>query len=289
MPTIISIVSTKGGVGKTTTSANLAGILADFGMRVLVIDADVQPSLSKYFEITERAPQGLSAVIKRGGIVQEDSISRTAIPNLDIIYSDAPDGSLQTWLKDREDRLMIMRRAMKSPALEPYTVVVIDTQGAVGELQKTAAMAADIMVSPIKPDVLSAGEFASGTLTMLTELNRLSEFSPELASGDLYALINDFERTTNSRDVTNTIRGQFAGHKKVRLLKTQIPHAAAYGAAATAQIPVHKYDRRKTGKGAENSAYMVMHQLAWELFPEIDQIYVDDISDAGETPTGEEA
>src|SRR5471032_3421628 len=134
MPTIISIVSTKGGVGKTTTSANLAGILADFGMRVLVIDADVQPSLSKYFEITERAPQGLTAVIKRGGIVQEDCISRTAIPNLDIIYSDAPDGSLQTWLKDREDRLFILRRAMKSPALEPYTVVVIDTQGAIGEL-----------------------------------------------------------------------------------------------------------------------------------------------------------
>jgi len=274
MPTVISFVSTKGGVGKTTLAANLAGILADYGMRVLAIDGDIQPSLSKYYPLHEQASYGLNAVITRGGSVHADSISRTTIANLDLIYSDAPDGSLQNWLRDREDRLMIMRRAMAGPLVQPYNVVVIDTQGAVGELQKTAAMAADYMISPIKPDTLSAGEFSSGTLGMLDDLNRLADFGEKFRSGDLYALINAQERNNNARVLTTVIRQKFAGHRKVRVLDTVVPSAAAYAAAATAQRPVHRYDRRPT---FANSAWHVMHQLVWELFPSLKDIYVDDV------------
>ena len=50
-PVVISAVSTKGGVGKTTLIANLAGLMADLGFRVLMVDADVQPSLTKYYEL----------------------------------------------------------------------------------------------------------------------------------------------------------------------------------------------------------------------------------------------
>lgn len=274
MPTTISVVSSKGGVGKTTTTANVAGILAAFGMKVLAIDADVQPSLSKSFEITRSAPHGLSAVIRRGGSILEDCISQTNIPNLDIIYSDA-DGALQSWLSDREDRLFILRRAIRSsPVLNAYSVVIIDTQGAKGWLQNTAAMAANFMLSPIKPDILSAREFSTGTLEMLTELNSLSDMSPELQSGELFALINDQERTNNSRDIANSIRLQFAGHKKVKVLATQIPHAAAYPAAMTQQVPVHAYGRDR----GPNSAWETMHRLIWELFPELNEIYVDEVA-----------
>lgn len=52
---VISVISTKGGVGKTTTAANLGGLVADTGLRVLLIDLDVQPTLSSYFELTHRA------------------------------------------------------------------------------------------------------------------------------------------------------------------------------------------------------------------------------------------
>jgi chromosome partitioning related protein ParA len=275
MPTTIAIVSSKGGVGKTTTTVNLGGILAAFGMKVLLIDADVQPSLSKSFELEYHASHGLSAVIRRGGSILEDSISRTRMPNLDIVYSDA-DGTLQAWLSDREDRLIILRRAIRNSAiLNAYNVILIDTQGAAGWLQNTAAMAANLMLSPIKPDILSAREFSTGTLKMLSELNSLSDMSPELQSGDLYALINDQERTNNSRDIANSIRLQFAGHPKVRVLTTQIPHAAAYPAAMTQQIPVHAYGRDRQ----PNSAWETMHRLVWELFPELNQIYVDEVTD----------
>ena len=51
----LTVLSTKGGVGKTTLTANLGALLADLGLRVLMIDADVQPSLSKFYPI----PRGL--------------------------------------------------------------------------------------------------------------------------------------------------------------------------------------------------------------------------------------
>jgi chromosome partitioning related protein ParA len=270
VPAVISFVSTKGGVGKTTVAANLGGLLAAFGLKVLAIDADVQPSLSKFFPVHYRSPRGLSAVVTSGGNPAADCISRTVFSNLDLIYSDTPDAELQAWLNRREDRLMILRRAMRSPLMEAYDVVLIDTQGAVGELQKSAAMAADIMVSPVKPDSLSAAEFATGTIAMLDDLNRLADFGELFRSGDLLALINAHERTTNARALAAVLRQRFSDHPKVRVLDTVVPSAAAYAAAATARVPVHDFDRRRS---FGNSAWNVMHRLAWELFPSLSNVY----------------
>ncbi len=64
-----TIASTKGGVGKTTLTANLGALLADMGLRVLLVDADVQPSLSKYFPLSPPQPvSGLTDVIVRGEV-----------------------------------------------------------------------------------------------------------------------------------------------------------------------------------------------------------------------------
>ncbi|REG58597.1 chromosome partitioning related protein ParA [Paraburkholderia sp. BL6669N2] len=284
MPVVISFVSTKGGVGKTTVAANLGGLLAAFGLKVLAIDADVQPSLSKFFPVHYRSSQGLTAVVTSGSNPSADCISRTIFSNLDLVYSDTPDAALQAWLNRREDRLMILRRAMRSPLVNPYDVVLIDTQGAVGELQKSAAMAADVMVSPVKPDALSAGEFTTGTIAMLDELNRLADFGASFRSGDLFALINAHERTTNARALAAVLRQRFIGHAKVRVLDTVIPSAAAYAAAASARVPVHDFDRRRR---FGNSAWNVMHRLAWELFPSLANVYAGaPPCSTGDTGTG---
>ena len=52
---VVSIISTKGGVGKTTTAANLGGLVADAGCAMLLLDLDVQPTLSSYYELAHRA------------------------------------------------------------------------------------------------------------------------------------------------------------------------------------------------------------------------------------------
>ena len=75
----IGVVSTKGGVGKTTLAANLGAILTDFGLRVLLIDTDPQASLSKYFELKTEAELGLVEMI-RDGELSSIKVSETVLP-----------------------------------------------------------------------------------------------------------------------------------------------------------------------------------------------------------------
>ena len=68
---VFGVVATKGGVRKTTIAANLGGLLADIGYRVLLIDADVQPSLSRYFALSHQAEHGLTRMVMMGALSAE--------------------------------------------------------------------------------------------------------------------------------------------------------------------------------------------------------------------------
>ncbi len=268
----ITVVSTKGGVGKTTLSANLGALLADLGVRVLLIDADVQPSLTRYYPISQRAEFGLSEIIKRGTITS-DCISHIELKGpddsfvlnpdgcLDIVVANAPEGTLQDWLAQRIDRAIRIRKAVRSPYIdEAYDVVLIDTQGAVGHLQDAAVLAADVLLSPISPDILSAREFTSGTLELLNRLEPSADMG--ISVPPMKALIYRMERTRDSRDIAQSIRREYVNLRaRVDVLDATVPHAVAYKQAATAQLPVHWLDPAKAGA--------TMHQLVWELIPSL--------------------
>ena len=268
---VITIVATKGGVGKTTQAANLGALLADMGVRVLLIDADVQPSLTRYFPIHQRMDFGLTEIIKRG-IISPDCISKIDLrhpegyglnPNgcLDIVVANAPEGTLQDWLAQRIDRAVRIRKAVRAPFVdENYDVVLIDTQGAVGHLQDAAVLAADVLLSPISPDILSAREFTSGTLELLNRLEPSAEIG--ITVPPMKALIYKLERTRDSRDIAKSIRSQYVNLRaRVDVLDITVPHAVAYKQAATAQQPVHWVDPIRAGA--------TMHQLIWELIPSL--------------------
>ncbi len=75
----ITVLASKGGVGKTTTVANLGGLLHDIGFRVLLIDGDIQPSLSRYYELSHKAPFGLTQLVQSGALTA-DCISHCQLP-----------------------------------------------------------------------------------------------------------------------------------------------------------------------------------------------------------------
>ena len=271
-----TVISTKGGVGKTTLTANLGALLADMGLRVLMIDADVQPSLSKFYPLSVPKPSGgLTEVIVRGEVTAE-CISPTMYRNLDIVVSDDPEGSLPHWLLNRIDRGFRLRAALNSPAVsDSYDCVLIDTQGAVGPLQDAAALAADILVSPITPEILSAREFKDGTMELLDRLESGSALGATL--GPMKAVIYRQDRTTDARVIAAGIREDFIKLKgRVTVLETVVPHAKAYKEAATLRIPVHRHERKRDG--ATPSAYAVMHQLTWELIPSLEGTLVEPFS-----------
>jgi chromosome partitioning related protein ParA len=268
-----TVTSTKGGVGKTTLTANLGALLADMGLRVLLIDADVQPSLSKYFPLAVAKPAaGLTEVIVRGA-VSASCITATVYQNLDIVISDDPEGNLPHWLLNRIDRGFRLRFALQSPAVvEAYDCVLIDTQGAIGPLQDAAVLAADILVSPITPEILSAREFRDGTMELLDRLEPGGALGASL--GPMKAVIYRQDRSADARIIASGIREDFIKLKgRVAVLETVVPHAKAYKEAATLRVPVHRHERKRDGPTP--SAYTVMHQLAWELIPSLEGVFAD--------------
>jgi chromosome partitioning related protein ParA len=268
-----TVTSTKGGVGKTTLTANLGALLADMGLRVLLIDADVQPSLSKYFPLAVAKPvAGLTEVIVRGA-VSASCITATVYQNLDIVISDDPEGNLPHWLLNRIDRGFRLRFALQSPAVvEAFDCVLIDTQGAIGPLQDAAVLAADILVSPITPEILSAREFRDGTMELLDRLEPGGALGASL--GPMKAVIYRQDRSADARMIASGIREDFIKLKgRVAVLETVVPHAKAYKEAATLRVPVHRHERKRDGPTP--SAYTVMHQLAWELIPSLEGVFAD--------------
>ncbi len=98
MAKIYGVVSTKGGVGKTSFSAQFGGILADMGQRVLLIDADFQQSLSCYYTRRTQAAHGLRQLVTTAN--PDGCISQTTIDNLDIVLSDDVGQKLLDWLRE---------------------------------------------------------------------------------------------------------------------------------------------------------------------------------------------
>ena len=268
-----TIASTKGGVGKTTLTAKPDALLADIGLRVLLVDADVQPSLSKYFPLSPPQPvAGLTDVIVRGEVAAA-SITPTVFPNLHLVASDDPEGRLPNWLLGRIDRGFRLRHALRAGLVpSAYDCVLIDTPGAIGPLQDAAVMAADVLVSPITPEILSAREFRDGTMELLARLEPGSALGAPPAP--VKAVIYRQDRTADARLIVAGIAREFdRPHERVSLLKTVVPHAKAYKEAATLRVPVHQHERRR--EGTMPSAWSVMHCLAWELMPSLRGMLAD--------------
>ncbi|TCJ15186.1 ParA family protein [Parasulfuritortus cantonensis] len=280
---IFSVVGTKGGIGKTTLTANLSALTADMGLRVLMVDADIQASLTKYFQLRSDPRDGLTSVILNGRVA-ETAITPTMWDRLDIIVCDAPrrkfagieTTDLEQFIQGRIDAPMILRRALRSPMIEDhYDLVFVDTPGAQGPLLYTAALAAHRLISPIMPETPSAREFRVGTIELLQKLDEAQALG--ISPGPLTAVLNRVGHTNDARQITDEIRTSYLDMKGlVTVAETIIPASVAYNEAATAQLPVHRLKRRD-----RVSPFDTMHELVWEMIPSLRGVYAGGYSEDG--------
>jgi chromosome partitioning related protein ParA len=259
---IVTVCSTKGGVGKTTLAANLGGLLADLGQRVLLIDADIQPTLSSFYAITFRAPQGLTTLMQQGSLA--GCVSQASV-GCDLVLSDDPAGRLQDWVLHTPDGRVRLRRILEGS--DDYDFIIIDTQGAVGPLQDAAVLAANLLLSPIPPEILPAREFARGTLAMLDRLRPMQYLGAPL--GPLYGLIYRMDRAGEAARIAAELkRESFAPSRGgIRILDTAVPSTVAYREAATARVPIHRFEPKR--RGPTPSGREVITAIAHELFPHL--------------------
>ena len=257
---VLTVCSTKGGVGKTSLCANLGGFIADWGWKVLLIDTDPQPSLSYYFPIKDPAPHGITRIFSHVEI--GNSISRTSLPRLDIVVSDYPDNVSEREIAALPDGWNRLRDVLFD--LSGYDLAIIDTQGASGAVVDAAILASDMLLSPIVPEMLSAREFLRGTHNTLCRLSRKfdSIHCPNTLNGVIYRTRSTIDSKIVSQQLTHLIQNL----PSVSLLTTTVPDRTVYRDAASAQIPVHQYEKRRR-KGC--SANETMESLVLEILPDL--------------------
>lgn len=255
---VITVCSTKGGVGKTSLCANLGGLAADVGLNVLLIDTDPQPSLSTYFPLTSRSKYGVTRIFSHVEI--KNSISKTSICRLDIVVSDDPDNICDKEIPRMSDGLNRLHSVLLE--LNNYDLVIIDTQGASSSLLDAAILCSDLLLIPIAPDMLSAREFFRGIMCVLERLK--NSYGAVGLPSSMNAVIYRTRLTTDARVVAQQIECLINQLPEINMLETRIPDRTVYRDAASAQIPVHNYEtKRRSGLSANES----MISLAKEILP----------------------
>ncbi|MFU4587708.1 chromosome partitioning protein [Pseudomonas aeruginosa] len=280
---VIAIISTKGGVGKTTVAANLGGFVADAGRRVLLIDLDVQPTLSSYYALTQRAAGGIYELLAFNEQSLPQLVSQTSVHNLDVVLSNDQHQQLGTLLLHAADGRLRLRNLL--PLFQPhYDLVLIDTQGARSVMLEMALLAADLAVSPITPEILAARELQRGTLQLIDAIAPYRYLG--IQPPPLHLLLNRVPAvSSNARLVQQTLRLIFREHREVRILGSELPAIEAFPRAATAGQPVHRAEYRRPSGRQAPAALEIMRALASELLPQWQEQFASVIGRVGRRPS----
>ncbi|MHB9804774.1 ParA family protein [Pantoea ananatis] len=273
---VIPVVSTKGGEGKSTQTANLGGFLADAGLKVLIIDGDhAQPTASSIYPLTYEAPCGLYELLMQTVDLSssDNIISRTSINNLDVIVSNDPRNLLPTYMLNVADGRVRLRNALSNSLFSQYDVILIDSQGSRSVMSELIILAATGemigMVKPVLPDVR---EFLRGTVALMEELLPYRAFGINLPSIRMLVNCMDYTllaKTTVEQAESIILSGGYSQHSdkiRIQMLQTRIYDLDVYKQGHASGLPVHRLEKKTSRKS--DSALDSMHKLACELFPE---------------------
>ncbi|GKQ47288.1 ParA family protein [Pseudomonas syringae] len=262
---VTSLMSTKGGVGKTTLAANIGAFCADAGLKVLLLDMDpVQPSLSSYYPMALEVSGGIFDLLAHNLTDPEKIISKTSIPNLSLILSNDPNNQLINLLLQAADGRLRLAHLLKAFANQ-FDLILIDTQGARSVILEMVVLASDLAVSPLPPNMLSAREFNRGTLQMLEELRPYARLG--LHVPPIKVVVNCLDQTVDARGIHEAIRRTFPGNKDIEVLKSTVPASVIFRQGATAGMPAHRIEYRQPSNRKAPSALQIIRELAVELFP----------------------
>ena len=261
-------MSTKGGTGKTTLSANIAGVLAELGKRVLMVDVDLrQPTLSNYFKINTSSELGIDHFLRSTSDDWRMSIQKTQFSNLDIVISNDDNGELESFIsRNPSGRLLLNSKLENVAETKVYDYVVIDSWGSTGAVTEMAALASkDYTLCPTLPEKLSAYELIRNTLRLFNELQDLAAFG-NLNIEKPYVVFNNVSRTKDAYEIMSYLESNYS--TEASFAKTRIPRRTAFNVAASQHAPISATETPAEIK-KDSSATSAICNLLIEINPAI--------------------
>ncbi len=237
---IISIANQKGGVGKTTTSINLAACLADLGQKILLIDLDPQANATSALGMDADTVGSLYEVLIRDSTI-DSKIIETRFPNLSLVPSDLDLAGSEIDLARGENHLSRLREVLQ-PIKErnAYDYVILDCPPSLGILMTAALAAADELLIPLQCEYFGL-EGLSKIVNVLEQI-RQSGANPGVKIEGIVMTMHD-ARTNLSQQVIAEVRKHFDG----TVYSTIIPRNIKLGEAPSFGQPIIEYDPGSTG------------------------------------------
>jgi chromosome partitioning protein len=149
MGKIIAIANQKGGVGKTTTSVNLAASLGVLEKKVLLIDADPQANATSGLGIDVEEVEFGTYQLFEHSVSAKECIHKTNSPNLDMIPAHIDLVAIEIELVDQDARESMLKKVVE-PLKEKYDFILIDCAPSLGLLTLNALTASDSVLIPIQ-------------------------------------------------------------------------------------------------------------------------------------------
>ncbi|RII42832.1 ParA family protein [Galactobacter valiniphilus] len=239
---IIAMVNQKGGVGKTTSTINLAAALAEYGRTVLVVDFDPQGAASAGLGVSphELDLTVYNVLMDRHADIEE-AILPTSAPNVDLLPANIDLSAAEVQLVNEVAREQVLASQLRKVS-DRYDVILIDCQPSLGLLTVNALAAAHGVIIP-----LTAEFFALRAVALLTEtIDKVQErINPALQIDGVVATMYD-QRTLHAREVLGRLDEAFGD----KLFETVIRRTVKFPDATVAAEPITSFAPQHAGAAA---------------------------------------
>lgn len=257
---VIAVANQKGGVGKTSTCANLAAALAGRGLRVLAVDCDPQGNLTQSFGPDPDSLEYSLYDVLVGQLPLNKAIQSPVLgyPTLALVGANLELSGANLALGGAISRETLLRDSL-APSLAEYDFVFIDCPPALGLLTLNALSAAHEIIVPVEMGVFSL----RGVAKLLDTIAAVRRINPSLRR--VRALSNRTDNTKLSGDVQDELRRSFG----TELFQTTIRRSVKVGEAQASRAPITVY--RPSDPAAKDYLALAAEVLGENTSPALSQ------------------